>query len=196
MALTKLPIAALDIALPDIPGILPAEKVAGFASPKVWQSFGVPGTHIFYAMTELTAFRKNVLIPANGVVFLSYNLDFTHRGISAGAPYGSQYQVGLAARVRQRMADSEAGLTGGFSEIADSTAGAQVYDYAHHYTSVSRARVPFAVLAGKWYTFTLAATAHTDAGTMNGVDGACQLTVGGGTQHLIIEYQPGMTIEA
>lgn len=196
MALTRLPLSALDIALPDIPGILPAEKVEGFASPVDWQSLGTPGTHLMYAIAELPAFRKNVFIPADGVVNLSFNLDCTHRGIDSGAPYFQQYQVGLSARVRWRNADTEAGLTGAFSDVPNSTAGGQVYDLRHHYTTIARANVPFAVLGGKWYTFTIAASSHTDAGSMDGVDGACQLTVGGGTQHLIIQYHPGKTIGA
>lgn len=171
-----------------------SRAVSGLALPTIWEVFGTEGHDIMYAMTEIPSFRKIVFIPSAGCVLLSYNLDFMHRGISAGAPYGDQYPVGLAARVRYRNADTEAGLTGSFLDVPNSTGAGQVLGASHHYTTVPRARVPFNVLGNKWYQFTMAATAHTDAGTMDGVNGACELTIGGGKQHLIIEYQPGISI--
>lgn len=146
-----------------------------------------------YAMTEISLFRKKIYIPTNGVAYVTWFVDFEHRGISDGST--TQYPVGLAGTAMYRRALTEGGLTGAFSYIAKTTGAGQVLGRDHHYTTCGRSRIPFAVEGGYWYEMSLALTAHTDSGSMNGVDGAAQVCPNGGSNFILWEYEPGMTFD-
>lgn len=191
----------------ELPGTLPTERVVG---KKVGRVTVADDIDIPYAQAEQPAFRRSMLIPVNGVVFLTYSIDMSHRGIGAGANYdpplnaagsgqmpaGTYYPIGIGGQVAWRRSVSEAGLTGGFTFIANTIAGGQLSDRKHHYQTVGAAMVPFAVEGGYYYQFSLGLTSHTDAGSMSGVNGAAELTTGGGINFLQLIYEPGMTIEA
>lgn len=151
-----------------------------------------------YAGNEVSLFRMNVFVPVNGTAMTNWAVDFSHRGINAGSSYdashmppGSNYPIGIAGWVVYRRATTEAGLTGSFSFINSSLAAGQLMNRQHHYQTLQASRIPFTVEGGYWYQFSMFITAHTDAGSMSGVDGAAEMTTGGAKNFLEVEYLPG-----
>lgn len=205
--ITRPSASMLGAQVSDLPGTLPTERVVG---KKVSRIVITAAEAVKYAQTEHPSFRRTLYIPVSGVVFLTYSIDMSHRGISAGVNYnpplnptgdglmppGTYYPIGIGGQVAWRRSSSEAGLAGGFTYIADTIWGGQLSDRKHHYQTVGVAMVPFAVEGGYFYQFSLFLTAHTDAGSMSGVDGAAELTTGGGRNFLQLLYEPGMTVEA
>lgn len=194
-----------DIA--DLTGDLPAERVTGKLAKR---TIVTSGAHIPYAFgSEMSAFRTSFLAAVNGIAFLTFHVSLAHRGISAGSPQydpplnangaglmgnGMYYPIGISGIVKYRRAASEDGLSGSFANVAGSISANQISDRKHHYGELSIARVPFSVEAGFHYQFSMGLSSHTDAGTMSGVDGAAQLDTTGGTNYLLIEYEPGAVI--
>lgn len=209
MPLTKVSSLMVSSALADFSGNLPAQRVTG---KKVARVDVTTDTDIPYALTEISGFRKNMLIPTTGVVLLTWSVDMSHRGVSAGSPtydppqnpngdghmpLGTYYPIGISGQIAWRRAAVEADLSAqSFSYISTSIAAGQLSDRKQHYQTIGMARLPFAVDGGYYYQFSLALSSHTDAGIMSGVDGAAELTTGGGKNFVLIEYEPGMTIEA
>lgn len=189
--------------LSDLSGNLPAERISG---RQTWRSFATAGWDLNSDRTEVPSYRRQTgLIGADGLVYLTWSADCSHRGISAGSPAydgqnmppGTNYAIGLGGWIYYRRATTLGGLSSAsFTVISNSIAAGQLANRSHHYQTIGGARVPFAVEAGYYYEFTIQMSAHTDAGTMNGVDGAAELTTGGGTNFLQVEYEPGATIEA
>lgn len=195
-----------SIAFTDVTGSLPFERLSG---KRVLQKIVTGDNDIPYNSTEIPDFRKRILPATSGMVYLSASVDFSHRGISAGSlftpeagypPYmgaGSYYAIGIGIVGYYRSGATVSAINAaGFTNVPNATGAGQIESRAHHYTTCHFIRVPFQVTGGTYYDFSIAATAHTDAGSMNGVDGAAELTTGGGTNRLIIEYEPGvLTIE-
>lgn len=199
-------------ALADLSGNLPIDRVTGdlpyerlggktLARVAVTTDIDIP-----FASTEISDFRKNVHVPTAGLVYLTWSIDMSHRGISAGSPTydppaasggsggmpaGAYYPIGISGKVTYRRATTVPGLTGGFTDLDITLGAGQLSDRKQHYQTIGQARVPFAVDAGYYYQFSLSLSSHTDAGSMNGVDGAAELTTGGGKNFLLIEYEPG-----
>lgn len=168
----------------------PSPNMMSLPIGKVDQVIVTSAVQMFYEMTEVSAFRKQVTYLNSGIAYLTWSCDCTHRGINAGSP-GTQYPIGLAGRVAYRRVLIGQPMTGVFSYVANSTGAGQVLGVTHHYTTIGRARAPLLIDAGYTYEFTIYLTSHTDAGSMNGVDGAAQLTVNGGANFLQIEYTQG-----
>ena len=209
MPLTRPTQAMLDVSLADLPGSLPAQRISG---KKVARSQVATDIDIPYALTEISGFRKNIQIPHTGLVYLTYSVDLSHRGVSAGSPaydpplnvageghrpLGTYYPIGISGQVAFRRAVLEANLSAeSWSYLTNTIGAGQLPDRKAHYETIGCARFPFLVDGGYWYQFSLALSSHTDAGLMDGIDGAAELTTGGGINFLQIEYEPGMTIEA
>jgi len=167
---------------------------------------------ISYAFaTEVPQFRKTIFVPQDGIAFLSFLISMQHRGISAGSPTydppaaeggsggmasGVYYPIGISGVVMYRRSATEGGLSGGFTNVMGTLAGGQISDRKHHYGLINCAREPFEVDGGYYYQFTMGLSSHSDAGTMNGVDGAAELNHNGGANCLIIEYEPGAMLAA
>lgn len=205
MALTKPDGSMLNI---DAAGSL-SELSDGYrvTGQKVVRSQVATDIDMPYALTEISGFRKNIQIEYTGLVFLTWSVDMSHRAISAGSPtydppfaaggsggmpLGTYYPIGISGQVAFRRAVLEANLgAASWSYLGDTIGAGQLPDRKAHYETIGMARFPFLVDGGYWYQFSLALSSHTDAGTMNGVDGAAELTTGGGINFLQIEYEPG-----
>lgn len=188
MTLTRPKKPMLDFAFEDLPG---ADRVLGKKVAIVTSSID---TDITYVPSEVLHFRRKMLIEAAGIVFVTWQVDYRHRGIDAGSGFGTQYPVGLAGYALYRRAATEGGLTGSFLVVNRTTGAGQILGVSHHYTTCGVARIPFAVEGGYWYEWSLALGGHTDAGTMSGVDGAVEVCPNGGVNYLLLEYEPGATL--
>lgn len=206
--LTKPTGAMINAELADLTGDLPAERISGKIVKRTIVSTDIDIPYAFGS--EISAFRTGLQVTEPGLVFLTWMISMAHRAISAGANYdpplnaagqglmpnGTYYPIGISGVAKYRRATTQAGLSGGFSNIAGSIGAGQISDRKHHYCSIAAARVPFAVEAGYYYQFSLGLSSHTDAGTMAGVDGAAELDPTGGVNSIQLEYEPGATLEA
>lgn len=208
MAFWKIEPGAIDATLADLPGDLPFERLGG---KKLARVAVTTDDDLTFAGAEVAGFRQTIYVPTDGIAYLTWSTDMSHRAISAGSPtfdpplnpdgqgfvpLGSYYPIGISGRVIYRRAAAEGGLTGAFTSINDTIGAGQLSDRKQHYQTIGCPEYPFAVDGGFYYQFSLSLSAHTDAGTMNGVDGAAELTTGGGKNFLLIEYEPGViTVE-
>ncbi len=208
MALQKIHPAMLAVALADIPGDLPADRVSGLPSPRIeksWKAIVTTDDDLTYGGAEVTGFRVTTdLITAAGVCYLTNDVDCSHRGLDAGDDYdaanmppGSNYPVGISSAITWRKATTVGGLSGeSWTDVSTGTGAGQLPSRQAHYKTVGAHDVAFAVQAGFYYQFSLRLSGHTDAGSMNGVDGAAELTTGGGSNVLRVRYVEGAVVSS
>lgn len=169
----------------DLPGTLSATRISGFkrAAVAVSRTTSYPLNH---APTEMSVFRKKMFIPEAGLVMLTWQVDTQHNAVN-GSP------VLISGQVCYRYASSEPGLTGAFTDFEGSRADGIIRDISHHYYTVGAARAPLAVSGGLWYEFSVKLSgAATQASPQNGL---ATMQNNGGTQYLVIEYEPGSSLE-
>ena len=190
MAITKVKARGVSGDLGDFSGTLPNSKITGKI---VKRTTNDADTDLFNAITELTAFRQEMLAAESGVVFLTLSLDIEHRGLVVGGT--DQYPVGFAARAYVRTAASQAGLAAASSnQVPYAYAGGNIADLDDHYGQAIFSRVPYAVTAGVWYRFSVFATAHSSVGG-GALDGLAEVnwSPGADYNYFLTEYDPGAT---
>lgn len=163
---------------------------------RIW-NWGFPNEYdLSDALTRIPGFDRDLYIPAAGMLRVTMKADIKHRYIDAGSPYGDNYPVGTGCRIAIRQAASQAGLSSASPSFIPYALGAGNITYSGHYLTVACAGVPFAINAAKYVRIEAWFTAHTDAGTMNGADGAAELNGGAMSDYnnITIEFEPDMTL--
>lgn len=166
----------------DLPGNLPASRVTGHKRGAVFlpRTTTYPLTHV---PVEFPQFRKKIFTPDAGLIMCTFQIDTQHNGVNGHA-------VQIEGNLMVRSAASEPELTSAtFVDLPNSYDEGIIRDVTHHYYTIHTPRYPHAVLPNTWHEFTLKLGAKsTVSGTL---DGLASVQSNGGTQLMLLEYEPG-----
>lgn len=165
---------------------------------KIWRWHYPGGSDLFDAFTRIPYFDKETLFPESGVATLSARIEVKHRYINAGLPWGEKYPVGVGLRFHCRHSPSQSGLSSAPCSYVPNAYSAGNITYDGHYFGLIIPSISFNVNAG-WYRWEAHLTAHADAGTMNGADGAATLnrkeSPDSDYNFVCLRFDPGISIE-